>query len=165
MLGYPVPLRLKVYCALAAVGLLIAMVGAWVLGDLVTGVAPRLLVEDGRTGQVILIQPVVPGARFTLSYLSAVSRARVVGVFEIAPDGALIARGAGGAWRGFSSPSARREPMDEVIRQRDLSRRVAALTVFVHPHTEHRLDLGSRTLDLSGTLPAGTQVRISVKRP
>lgn len=161
-------LRLKVYCALATVVLLAAMMGAWLLGDLVAG-APRLVVEDRRTGRVILNQPVVPGARFTLSHRNRFSGGRATGVFEVGADGALIPREPldGTPRRARPDVPARARSLftDDPIRRRGLDPPVGDLYLVVHPHTEHRLQVGPRVLDLSGTLPPGTHIRIAIRSP
>jgi hypothetical protein len=157
-----VSLRLRVYTGLAAAVLLAAMVGAWAIGDLVAG-APRLVVEDRRTGRVFVDQPVVPGARLTLSHRSPLSGERVTGVFEVAADGGLMARDPGGP-----PPPPPDEPAAapaDAARRRSAAAPVGDLYVVVHPHTAHRLRVGARVVDLSATLPPGTHLRIAVRSP
>jgi hypothetical protein len=135
------------------------MVGAWAIGDLVAG-APRLVVEDRRTGRVFVDQPVVPGARLALSHRSPFSGERVTGVFEVAAGGELIAREP-----EARAPAAPRGAPDDSPRRRSAAGPTGDLYVVVHPHTEHRLRVGVRVVDLSATLPAGTHLRIAVRSP
>lgn len=127
-----------------------------------------LVVADGRSGAELWRAPVVPGSRFTLSYLHSVSRTRVRGIFEVARDGELIVRetsfGTFGPGLPELRPGDRYEVSGGVIRQYDVDQRLAELSFFVHPYTEHRLEAAGRALDLSGTLPPGALVRITVRR-
>jgi hypothetical protein len=151
--------------ALAGAALVLVSAGAWRLGPLVRG-EPRLVVENATSGEVLLREPVAPGTRFTLSYLHSVSRTRVVGLFEVAEDGQLLVRetsfGTFGPGLPELQPGDHYEIRDGVIRQLDVNRRLRDLTVFVHPYTEHRLEVGPRLLDLSERLAPGTLVRIVV---
>jgi hypothetical protein len=127
-----------------------------------------LTVEDARRGRVLLSEPVRPGERLILSYRHSVSRTRVTGVFEVSEGGDLIVRettfGTFGPGLPELVPGDRYEVRDGTIRQTGLSQRLADLSVFVHPYTEHRLETPGRALDLSGTLAPGTLVRISARR-
>jgi hypothetical protein len=95
------------------------------------------------------------------------SGARVTDVFEVGADGVLIAREPGSKppWEGPAAPPPGRAGVtDGPVRRRDPAR-VGGLSVIVHPHTEHRLEVGGRVVDLSASLPAGTHVWIAIHRP
>jgi hypothetical protein len=147
--------------------LVLATAGAWYLGRLVTDAARvTLVVSDARRGAVLLRQPVLPGARIRLAYLHSVSRTRVEGVFEVARDGLVVREtsfGTPGPGLPEPGPGDRWEVREGRIRQYDLGQRLPDLSFFVHPYTEHRLEVAGRTLDLSGRLPAGSLVRVAVE--
>jgi len=128
---------------------------------------PELVVEDARARRVLLRRLVAPRERFTLSYLHSVSQTRVSGVFEVGAGGDLVVRetsfGTFGPGLPELQPGDQYEIRDGLIRQFGLNQRLPELSLFVHPYTEHRLEVGGRTLDLSGTLPGGTLVRIAVE--
>ena len=137
--------------------------GAWLFWPR----APVLVVEDSKSGRVLLRQRVRPGERFTLSYLHSVSKTRVRGVFEVAPDGALIVRETsyGTPGPGLPEPTVgdRVEIAGGAIRVLDLDQRLPELGFFVHPYTEHAVEIGGRTLALSATLPPATLVKIRTR--
>lgn len=153
---------LRISLALATVAVLAAVAGTWLALRAPAGA--MLVVEDARRGQVLLQERVSPGDRFTLSYLHSVSKTEVSGRFEVAEDGALVARETSFGTFGPGLPELtkadRYEVKDGLIRQFDLDQRLLELSVFVHPYTEHRLEVRGRVLELSKTLPPGTLVRI-----
>lgn len=108
-----------------------------------------------------------PGERFTLSYLHSVSKTRVRGVFEIALDRSFVVRETsfGTPGPGLPEPTKedRVEVKDGVIRVFDLDQRLPELSFFVHPYTEHAVEIGGRTLGLSAGLPPGTLVKIRIR--
>jgi len=107
------------------------------------------------------------GERFTLSYLHSVSKTRVRGVFEVAPGGTLIVRETsyGTPGPGLPEPTGadRMEIAGGAIRVFDLDQRLPELSFFVHPYTEHALEVGGRTLALSAALPPGTLVKVRAR--
>jgi len=152
---------------IAVAVVLATVVGAWLLGELGGPGGPELVVKDARTSRALLRLLVAPRERFTLSYLHSVSQTRVSGVFEVGVAGDLVVRETSFGSFGPGLPELQKgdqyEIRDGLIRQFGLNQRLPELSVFVHPYTEHRLEIGGRTLDLSGTLPAGTLVRIAVE--
>ena len=158
----------RLIVALIAVAVVLATAaGAWILGEPGGAPGPELVVEDARARRVLLRRLVAPRERFTLSYLHSVSRTRVSGVFEVGAAGGLVVRetsfGTFGPGLPELQPGDHYEIRDGLIRQFGLNQRLPELSLFVHPYTEHRLEVGGRTLDLSGTLPGGTLVRIAVE--
>ncbi|HET7874791.1 MAG TPA: DUF1850 domain-containing protein [Methylomirabilota bacterium] len=157
------PGRLLLALVTAALGA--AAAGAWPFCGLA---GPALVVTEARSGRVLLFERAAPGTRFTLSYFHSVSRTRVSGVFEIARDGRLIVRetsfGTFGPGLPELGPGDRYELKGGAIRQYSLDQPLSELSFFVHPYTEHRVEVAGRALYLSGSLPAGTLVRISVRR-
>jgi hypothetical protein len=149
---------------LAATACLAAVAaGAWLLWPR----GPILVVEDPKSGRVLLSERVRPGERFTLSYLHSVSKTRVRGVFEVAPDGALVVRETsfGTPGPGLPEPTGgdRVEIAGGAIRVFDLDQRLPELSFFVHPYTEHAVEIGGRTLALSAALPPATIVKIRTR--
>ena len=160
--------RSRLILALIAVAMVLATAaGAWLLGEPGGAAGPELVVEDARARRVLLRRLVAPRERFTLSYLHSVSQTRVSGVFEVGAGGDLVVRetsfGTFGPGLPELQPGDHYEIRDGLIRQFGLNQRLPELSLFVHPYTEHRLEVGGRTLDLSGTLPGGTLVRIAVE--
>jgi hypothetical protein len=94
----------------------------------------------------------------------SVSRTRVRGIFEVRADGALIARetsfGTFGPGLPALQPGDRYEIRDGAIRQLDLDQVLDDLSVFVHPETDHVLEVAGEVLSLSRVVPPGTLVRI-----
>ena len=149
---------------LAAAACLAAVAaGAWLLWQ----GGPELVVEEAKSGRVLLSERARPGERFTLSYLHSVSKTRVRGVFEVAPDGFLVVRETSFGTPGPGLPEPTKEDRVEVaggvIRVFDLDQRLPELSFFVHPYTEHAVEIGGRTLDLSAGLPPGTLVKIRIR--
>lgn len=157
--------RLLVSIVVAVV--LATAVGAWLLGELGGAGGPQLVVKDARASRVLLRLLVAPRERFTLSYLHSLSQTRVSGVFEVEAGGDLVVRETSFGTFGPGLPELREgdryEIRDGLIRHFGLNQRLPELSLFVHPFTEHRLEVAGRTLDLSGTLPAGTLVRIAIE--
>jgi hypothetical protein len=159
--------RVRFTLALAAAVLLLAAAGAWFFERWALGRLSVLVVEDARRGAEILRRPVRPGDRFRLSYLHSVSRTRVAGLFEVTPEGGLIVRETsfGTFGPGLPEPAAgERYEIREGAFHLAPDQRLADLSVFVHPYTEHRLEIQGEAVELSRALPAGTLVRISVRR-
>lgn len=155
---------------LASIAVAVALatvVGAWLLGELGGAGGPQLVVKDARASRVLLRLLVAPRERFTLSYLHSLSQTRVSGVFEVAAGGDLVVRETSFGTFGPGLPELREgdryEIRDGLIRHFGLNQRLPELSLFVHPYTEHRLEIAGRTLDLSATLPAGTLVRIAIE--
>jgi hypothetical protein len=160
--------RSRLILALIAVAMVLATAaGAWLLGEPGGGAGPELVVKDARASRVLLRHLVAPRERFTLSYLHSVSQTRVSGVFEVGAGGDLVVRETSFGTFGPGLPELEQgdqyEIRDGLIRQFGLNQRLPELSLFVHPYTEHRLEVGGRTLDLSGTLPGGTLVRVAVE--
>ncbi|MBI2529511.1 MAG: DUF1850 domain-containing protein [Candidatus Rokubacteria bacterium] len=160
--------RSRLILALIAVAMVLATAaGAWLPGEMGGGPGPELVVTEARASRVLLRHLVAPGERFTLAYLHSVSQTRVSGVFEVVAGGDLVVRetsfGTFGPGLPELGPGDRYEIRDGLIRQFGLNQRLPEISLFVHPYTEHRLEVGGRTLDLSGTLPGGTLVRIAVE--
>jgi hypothetical protein len=155
------------FACVAAAAVLAAAAAAWLLGALGDIGGPELVVREARGSRVLLRLLVAPRERFTLSYLHSLSRTRVSGVFEVAAGGDLVVRETSFGTFGPGLPELREgdrwEIRDGVIRQFGLNQRVPELSLFVHPYTEHRLEVAGRTLDLSATLPAGTLVKIAIE--
>ena len=147
----------------AAACLATVAAGAWVLWPR----GPILVVEDSKSGRVLHRQRVRPGEPFTLSYLHSVSKTRVRGVFEVAPDGALVVRETsyGTPGPGLPEPTAsdRVEIAGGAIRVFDLDRHLPELSFFVHPYTEHAVEIRGQTLALSATLPPASLVKIRAR--
>ena len=147
----------------AAVCLAAVAAGAWLLWPR----GPILVIEDSKVGRVLHRQRVRPGGRFTLSYVHSVSKTPVRGVFEVAPDGALVVRETsfGTPGPGLPEPTGadRVEIAGGAIRVFDLDQRLPELSFFVHPYTEHVVEVGGMTLALSAALPPATLVKIRIR--
>jgi hypothetical protein len=153
--------------AAAVLAGLLVLTGAWWAGAPLVFRPARLVVEDVRRGQVVHERPVGPGDRFTLGYLHSVSRTRVSGLFEVGAGGGLIVRETSFGTFGPGLPDLRTgdryEIRDGAFRQRDLSLPLDALALFVQPETQHVLEVGGDTVELSRTLGAGARIRIRVE--
>ncbi len=129
----------------------------------------ELLVVDSKANRVLLRTPVRPGDSFTLSYLHSVAKSRVSGIFEVTPAYEISVRETTFGSFGPGLPDVR--PGDDyevkggVIRLKSLSQTFPELSFFVHPYTEHRLEIVGRTLDLSKEVEAGGRVAITVRSP
>jgi len=130
---------------------------------------PELVVIDSKANRVLLRTPVRPGDRFTLSYLHSVAKSRVSGIFEITRDYTISVKETAFGSFGPGLPDVRvgddYEVKEGVIRLKNLSQTLPELTFFVHPYTEHRLEIRGRALDVSREVAAGTRVRVSVNAP
>ncbi|MBI3031047.1 MAG: DUF1850 domain-containing protein [Candidatus Rokubacteria bacterium] len=130
---------------------------------------PELVVVDAKTNRILLRTRVRVGDRFTLSYLHSVSKSRVSGAFEVTPAYEIGVRETTFASFGPGLPDVRvgddYEVKDGVIRLKNLRQTLPELSFFVHPYTEHRLDIAGRTLDLSGGVTAGSRISIRVTPP
>ena len=130
---------------------------------------PELVVIDSKANRVLLRTPVRPGDRFTLSYLHSVAKSRVSGTFEITRDYTISVKETAFGSFGPGLPDVRvgddYEVKEGVIRLKNLSQTLPELTFFVHPYTEHRLNVRGRTLDLSGVVTAGSRISIRVTPP
>ena len=130
---------------------------------------PELVVIDSKANRVLLRTPVRPGDRFTLSYLHSVAKSRVSGTFEITRDYTISVKETAFGSFGPGLPDVRvgddYEVKEGVIRLKNLSQTLLELSFFVHPYTEHRLDVRGRTLDLSGVVTAGSRISIRVTPP
>ncbi|MBI4591690.1 MAG: DUF1850 domain-containing protein [Candidatus Rokubacteria bacterium] len=155
--------RLAVRLALAGGALLLA-------GALYFSLArAELLVLDAKADRVLFRARVQPGDRFTLSYRHSVAKSRVSGVFEVTPEYAISVKETAFGSFGPGLPDPR--PGDDyeikggVIRLRNLNQTLPELSLFVHPYTEHEVEIGGRRLDLSNAVPPGSLVKIVVRKP
>lgn len=154
--------RLAAWLALAGGLLLLA-------GASYFGAGGELVVEDLRAKRVLLRTRVRPGERFELSYLHSVTGSRVSGTFEVTLLYAISVRET--AFRSFGPGLPDVRPGDDyevkggVIKQTNLNQTLPALSFFVHPFTEHRLEIRGRTLDLSAAAAAGSRITIGVRSP
>ena len=127
----------------------------------------ELVVTDSRANRVLLRMPVRPGE--TLSYLHSVAKSRVRGTFEVTPAYEMSVRETTFGSFGPGLPEVRVgddfEVKEGVIRLKNLNQPLPSLSFFVHPYTEHRLDVRGRTLDLSQAVAPGGRVSISVRPP
>lgn len=146
-----------------------ALAGALLLAGaayLIQAPAELIVLEPG-SDRILLRAPVRPGDRFTLSYLHSVAKSRVTGTFEVTPDHRLAVRETAFGSFGPGLPEVR--PGDDfevgrgMIRVRSRDRVLGELSVFVHPFTDHRLEVAGQMLDLSRAVPAGSRVRIGVR--
>jgi hypothetical protein len=156
--------RRSVWLALAGGVLLLAGAGSLLVWD-----RAELVVMDRKADRVLLREGVAPGDSFTLSYLHSVARTRVTGTFTVTPAWQLrVAETTFGSF-GPGLPDLR--PGDDydvvggVIRQRDPGQTLPGLLFAVQPYTEHRLQVGARSLDLSATVAPGGRVSITVRPP
>lgn len=153
--------RLLVWLALAGGVLLLA--GALYFDQ------AELVVSEARGNRVLLRTPVRPGDRFTLSYLHSVAKSRVSGTFEVTPAYAIAVRetafGSFGPGLPDPRPGDDYEVREGVIRLKNLKQTLPELSFFVHPYTEHEIEIRGRRLDVSGAVVAGSLVRISLTRP
>jgi hypothetical protein len=150
----------------------LALAGVFLAGAIYTlyvSWRAELLVVDSKANRVLLRTPVRPGDSFTLSYLHSVAKSRVTGTFEVTRDYEISVKETTFGSFGPGLPDVR--PGDDyevkggVIRLKNLSQTFPELSFFVHPYTEHRLDVRGRTLDLSKVVVAGTRVAITVRPP
>jgi hypothetical protein len=152
---------------LALAGGLLLLAGA--IYSLYVSWRAELLVVDSKANRVLLRTPVRPGDSFTLSYLHSVAKSRVTGTFEVTRDYEISVKETTFGSFGPGLPDVR--PGDDyevkggVIRLKNLSQTFPELSFFVHPYTEHRLEIRGRALDVSREVAAGTRVRVSVNAP
>lgn len=148
---------------LALTGGLLLLAGAFYFDQ------AQLVVVDAKTNRVLLRTPVRVGDRFTLSYLHSVAKSHVSGTFEVTPAYTIGVKETAFGSFGPGLPDVR--PGDDyevkggVIRLKNLTQTLPELSFFVHPYTEHRLEIAGRTLDLSKALEAGARVSITVRPP
>ncbi len=156
------PRRRLVWLALAGVFL----VGA--IYSLYVSWRAELLVLDAKANRILLRANVRPGDRFTLSYLHSVAKSRVAGAFEVTPAYEISVRETTFGSFGPGLPDVR--PGDDyevkggLIRLK-VNQAIPGLFFAVYPYTEHRLEVGDRTLDLSKEVEAGGRVAITVRPP
>lgn len=128
----------------------------------------ELLVLDAKANRVLLRAAVRPGDSFTLSYLHSVAKSRVTGTFEVTPEYEISVRETTFGSFGPGLPDVR--PGDDyevkggLIRLK-VNQTTPGLFFAVYPYTEHRLEIGGRTLDLSKEVGAGGRVSITVRPP
>lgn len=156
------PRRRLVWLALAAGVLLLA--GA--IYTLYVSWRAELLVFDAKVNRILLRANVRPGDRFTLSYLHSVAKSRVTGAFEVTPEYEISVRETTFGSFGPGLPDVR--PGDDyevkggLIRLK-VNQTIPGLVFAVYPYTEHRLEIGGRTLDLSREVEAGGRVFITLR--
>jgi len=150
----------------------LALAGVFLAGAIYTlyvSWRAELLVFDAKANRALLRTPVRPGDSFTLSYLHSVAKSRVTGAFEVTTAYEISVRettfGSFGPGLPDVRPGDDYEVKDGVIRLKNLSQTFPELSFFVHPYTEHRLEIGGRTLDLSKEVEAGGRVAITVRPP
>lgn len=129
----------------------------------------ELVVFDAKADRVLLRTPVRPGDSFTLSYLHSVAKSRVSGIFEVTPEYMIGVKETAFGSFGPGLPDVKvgddYEVKGGVIRLKNLGQTFPELSFFVHPYTEHRLEIGGRALDLSKEVEAGGRVSITVRPP
>jgi hypothetical protein len=130
----------------------------------------EVVVIDWKANRVLLRARVHPGDRFTLSYVHSVSKSRVTGTFEVSPAYEISVRETAFGSFGPGLPDVR--PGDDYQVKDGLIRLKVNQTIpgpglvfAVYPYTEHRLEVGDRTLDLSREVEAGGRVAIAVRPP
>ena len=130
----------------------------------------ELLVFDAKANRTLLRATVHPGDRFTLSYLHSVAKSRVTGTFEVTPAYEISVRETAFGSFGPGLPDVR--PGDDYQVKDGLIRLKVnqiipgpGLVFAVYPYTEHRLEIGGRTLDLSKEVGAGGRVSITLRPP
>ena len=148
---------------LALAGGLLLLAGAFYFDQ------AQLVVVDAKTNRVLLRTPVRVGDRFTLSYLHSVAKSRVSGTFEVTPAYTIGVKETAFGSFGPGLPDVRvgddYEVKGGVIRLKNLTQTLPELSFFVHPYTEHRLEIAGQMLDLSKALEAGARVSITVRPP
>ncbi len=127
----------------------------------------QLVVYDAKANRVLLRKRVRAGDSFTLSYLHSVAKSRVSGRFDVDARRGIVARetsfGSFGPGLPEVKPGDPYEVKEGMIRvQADQA--VGELSFFVHPYTEHRLEIGATRLDLSRNLPPGSLVKVRLER-
>jgi hypothetical protein len=151
-------LRLLVWLALAGGVLLLA--GALYFDQ------AQLVVYDAKADRVLLSKRVRAGDSFTLSYLHSVAKSRVSGRFEVGAKRGIVARetsfGSFGPGLPEVKPGDPYRIEDGVIRLA-VDQVVEELSFFVHPYTEHVLEIGAVRLELSKNLPAGSLVKVGLE--
>jgi hypothetical protein len=130
----------------------------------------ELVVFDAKANRVLLRTPVRPGDSFTLSYIHSVAKSRVTGAFEVTPAYEISVRETTFGSFGPGLPDVR--PGDDYQVKDGLIRLKVNQTIpgpglvfAVYPYTEHRLQVGDRTLDLSREVEAGGRVAITLRPP
>ncbi len=128
----------------------------------------EVVVIDWKANRVLLRARVHPGDRFTLSYVHSVSKSRVTGTFEVTPEYEISVRETTFGSFGPGLPDVR--PGDDyevkggLIRLK-VNQTIPGLLFAVYPYTEHRLEIGGRTLDLSKEVGGGGRVAITLRPP
>ena len=128
----------------------------------------EVVVIDWKANRVLLRARVHPGDRFTLSYVHSVSKSRVTGTFEVTPEYEISVRETTFGSFGPGLPDVR--PGDDyevkggLIRLK-VNQTIPGLLFAVYPYTEHRLEIGGRTLDLSKEVGGGGRVSITLRPP
>ena len=157
------PRRRLVWLALAGVflaGMLYTLYVSW---------RAELLVLDAKANRVLFRVWVRPGDRFTLCYLHSVAKSRVSGTFELTVDYAIAVKetefGSFGPGLPLLKPGDDYEVKGRVIRQKNLNQVLLGLSFFVHPYTEHELEIRGQKLELSKAVPAGSVIMITVRPP
>ena len=149
----------------------LALAGVFLAGALYTlyvSWRAELLVFDSKANRVLLRTPVQTGDRFTLSYLHSVAKSRVTGTFEVTPAYEISVRETTFGSFGPGLPDVR--PGDDyevkggLIRLK-VNQTIPGLLFAVYPYTEHRLEIGDRTVDLSKEVEAGGRVAITLRPP
>ena len=149
----------------------LALAGVFLAGAIFTlyvSWRAELLVLDAKANRILLRANVHPGDRFTLSYLHSVAKSRVTGIFEVTPAYEISVRETTFGSFGPGLPDVR--PGDDyeikggLIRLK-VNQTIPGLFFAVYPYTEHRLEIGDRTLDLSKEVEAGGRVAITLRPP
>ena len=128
----------------------------------------EIVVIDWKANRVLLRARVRPGDRFILSYLHSVAKSRVTGTFEVTPAYEISVRETTFGSFGPGLPDVR--PGDDyevkggLIRLK-VNQTIPGLFFAVYPYTEHRLEIGGRTLDLSKEVGGGGRVSITLRPP
>ena len=149
----------------------LALAGVFLAGAIYTlyvSWRAELLVVDSKANRILLRAVVRPGDSFTLSYLHSVAKSRVTGAFKVTPAYEISVRETTFGSFGPGLPDVR--PGDDyevkggLIRLK-VNQTIPGLFFAVYPYTEHRLEIGGRTLDLSKVVVAGSRVAITVRPP
>ncbi len=151
---------------IALVATVVVAAGAMAFVALVGGFV--LVVEDAARSRVIHQEPVIPGARFVLSYVHSSEHVPVRGTFLVEADRSLTVAATAFAGFGPGLPALRPgdvwETREGLFVQRDPGVQLPELRVRVVPLTSHRLETpAGRHLDLSALMGAGGAVRIYVR--